>query len=218
MLTTTANDPATTNRSKKEAGGVMGYPITDRGVSRRTAVTNTAAKSRRVVVYMAGRASDNRGANRIAITAIRGASIRLGQYRNAGRVNTRIRTTSSNMIITAAEMDSIVTSLRAIIHRMRNNIHNVMSDAFNRMGVPESMFRVEFSLEDELAVILITYNTSTFAPGLIVPLNQCMIKIAYHADHEDQSPFLAVNDLFKRSRTEILMTYLVNHPIDLSNA
>ena len=93
-----------------------------------------------------------------------------------------------------------------------------MSDAFNRMGVPEAMFRVEFSLEDELAVILITYNTSTFAPGLIVPLNQCMIKIAYHADHEDQSPFLAVNDLFKRSRTEILMTYLVNHPIDLSNA
>lgn len=100
---------------------------------------------------------------------------------------------------------------------MRANVHNVMSDAFAAIGLPERMFHVEFgpSPDPGVWILLITYNVHTFTRGLVVPLNQCLIKIS-NVDGQ-YMPYLDGNDLFAHGRLGRLMEHILDNQIDLGN-
>jgi len=115
-------------------------------------------------------------------------------------------------------MDSIVTSVRAIIHRMRNNVHNIMSDAFKHIGVREDMFHVDFNIIGEIGHLLITFNPNLFPQGVVIPTNQCLIKVFYEDGEEFSTVFLENNDILKGRSIGRMMDYIVAHPIDLGNA
>jgi hypothetical protein len=101
---------------------------------------------------------------------------------------------------------------------MRNNVHNVMSDAFKHVGVPENTFHVEFNIIGEIGHMLITFNRNLFPQGVVFPTNQCLIKVFYEDGVEFYTVYLENNDLFKQRSIERMMNYIIAHPIDLGNA
>ena len=101
---------------------------------------------------------------------------------------------------------------------MRNNVHNVISDAFQTLRLPENIFRIEFNLVGQVGHLLITFSRQRFPAGVVVPVNQCLIKISYEDGEEFSTVFLENNDIFSPRYMRDLMNYLVNHPIDLGNA
>jgi hypothetical protein len=101
---------------------------------------------------------------------------------------------------------------------MRNNVHNVMSDAFRHVGIREDTFHVEFNIIGEIGHLLITFNPNLFPQGVVIPTNQCLIKVFYEDREEFSTVFLENNDLFKGRSIGRMMDYLTAHPIDLGNA
>jgi len=101
---------------------------------------------------------------------------------------------------------------------MRNNVHNVMSDAFRHIGMFENTFHIEFNIIGDIGHIRITFNRNLFPQGVVFPTNQCLIKVFYEDGEEFSTVYLENNDLFKGRSIGRMMDYLTAHPIDLCNA
>ena len=97
---------------------------------------------------------------------------------------------------------------------MRRNIHNVMSDAFQFIGVFDNDVSIEFEIRGQVGYLSI-YNRPN---NRWQSANQRMsLTISYEDGQADPTLFVEFNDLFRRSVAEELMDYLANHPIDIGD-
>ena len=93
-----------------------------------------------------------------------------------------------------------------------------MSDALRHIGVPESTFHIELTIIGEIGHLRITFNPNLFPQGVVVPTNECLIKVFYEDGEEFSTVFLDSNNILKGRSIGRIMDYITAHPIDLGNA
>lgn len=103
-------------------------------------------------------------------------------------------------------------------NKMRN-IHNVMTDLFDHIGVRENQFEthVSYAVGNNAVMHLhITLAESTFPHGVRCPKMVCNLQISREEPDNPQIVFLEKNTLFQADVMNRILDFLTAYPIDLN--
>lgn len=101
---------------------------------------------------------------------------------------------------------------------MPRNIHNVMTDLFDSIGVRENQFETHVSYavgNNSVIHVHITLAESTFPPGVRRPKMVCNLQISREEPDNPQVVFLEKNTLFNPMMMHRILDFLSAQPIEV---
>ncbi len=98
---------------------------------------------------------------------------------------------------------------------MIGNIHNVMTDLFDHIGLRENTFSWVYSVTDAVMDVDIRLPASYFPEGIRIPVMVCKLQFSRHTEQEPQVIFLEKNTLFQAAVMNRVLDFLSTHLVEV---